>query len=32
LPGDAFALDRDVPHAERYGVAGAVVWVARRNG
>ncbi len=32
LPGDSFALDRDVPHAERYGAAGAVVWVARRSG
>jgi quercetin dioxygenase-like cupin family protein len=31
LPGDAFALDRDVPHAERYGAEGAVVWVARRS-
>jgi quercetin dioxygenase-like cupin family protein len=30
-PGDRFALDRDVPHAERYGAEGAVYWVARRN-
>ena len=31
LPGDTFALERDVPHAERYGVEGATYWVARRN-
>ena len=31
LPGDAFALDRDVPHDERYGPQGATYWVARRN-
>ena len=31
-PGDTFALDRDVPHAERYGAEGAVYWVARRSG
>jgi quercetin dioxygenase-like cupin family protein len=30
--GDAFALDGDVPHAERYGPEGATYWVARRNG
>ena len=30
-PGDRFALDRDVPHAERYGHEGATYWVARRN-
>lgn len=30
-PGDRFELDRDVPHAERYGAAGAAYWVARRN-
>jgi len=30
-PGDRFALDRDVPHAERYGPEGAAYWVARRN-
>jgi len=29
--GDAFALEREVPHAERYGQAGAGYWVARRN-
>lgn len=29
--GDTFALERDVPHAERYGDAGATYWVARRN-
>jgi quercetin dioxygenase-like cupin family protein len=30
-PGDAFTLDREVPHAERYGAEGATYWVARRN-
>lgn len=30
--GDTFALDRDVPHGERYGSEGATYWVARRNG
>jgi AraC-like ligand binding domain len=29
--GDVFTLERDVPHAERYGSAGATYWVARRN-
>jgi hypothetical protein len=29
--GEGFSLDRDVPHAECYGDAGATVWVARRN-
>lgn len=29
--GDPFELDRDVPHAERYGAEGAAYWVARRN-
>lgn len=29
--GDRFALERDVPHAERYGPEGATYWVARRN-
>jgi mannose-6-phosphate isomerase-like protein (cupin superfamily) len=29
--GDPFTLDRDVPHAERYGPEGATYWVARRN-
>jgi quercetin dioxygenase-like cupin family protein len=31
-PGETFELDRDEPHAERYGAAGATYWVARRNG
>ena len=31
VAGDTFALERDVPHAERYGQDGAVYWVARRN-
>ncbi len=30
-PGDEFALEREVPHAERYGEQGATYWVARRN-
>ncbi len=30
-PGDTFELDRDVPHAERYGADGATYWAARRN-
>lgn len=30
--GDAFELERDEPHAERYGPEGAAYWVARRNG
>ncbi len=30
-PGDTFALDRDVLHAERYGEEGATYWVARRT-
>lgn len=29
--GDAFTLDRDVPHEERYGPEGATYWVARRH-
>jgi hypothetical protein len=29
--GDAFALDREVPHAERYGPEGATYRVARRT-
>jgi len=32
LPGDTFSLERDVPHAERYGADGATYWVARRTG
>jgi hypothetical protein len=31
LPGDVFQLEREVPHAERYGDAGATYWAARRN-
>ena len=31
LPGDTFALEREVPHAERYGREGATYWVARRH-
>ena len=31
LPGDTFALEREVPHDERYGPQGATYWVARRN-
>ena len=30
-PGDTFALDANVVHAERYGSEGATYWVARRN-
>ena len=29
--GDTFALDREVPHSERYGSEGATYWVARRG-
>jgi hypothetical protein len=29
--GEWFELDRNVPHAERYGLDGAVFWVARRT-
>ena len=29
--GDTFTLEREVPHAERYGPEGASYWVARRN-
>jgi quercetin dioxygenase-like cupin family protein len=29
--GDEFALDREVPHEERYGEQGATYWVARRH-
>jgi quercetin dioxygenase-like cupin family protein len=30
-PGDEFALEREAPHAERYGPEGATYWAARRN-
>ncbi|MBL8539972.1 MAG: cupin domain-containing protein [Betaproteobacteria bacterium] len=30
-PGDTFALEAEVPHAERYGPEGATYWVARRS-
>ena len=30
-PGDEFALDRELPHSERYGAEGATYWVARRT-
>jgi len=30
-PGDEFTLAHGVPHAERYGDAGATYWVARRT-
>lgn len=29
--GSGFALDAQVPHAERYGADGATFWVARRH-
>jgi quercetin dioxygenase-like cupin family protein len=29
--GDRFELERDVPHAERYGNEGATFWAARRQ-
>lgn len=29
--GDTFTLERDVPHAERYGTDGATYWAARRT-
>lgn len=31
VPGNTFALAREVPHAERYGPQGATYWVARRS-
>ena len=31
LPGDEFALEHEAPHAERYGLAGATYWAARRH-
>lgn len=30
-PGDRFSVPHSVPHGERYGNAGATVWVARRH-
>jgi len=30
-PVTVFALQRDEPHAQRYGEVGATFWVARRN-
>jgi len=30
-PGDTFALERGVEHAERYGSDGATFWAARRH-
>lgn len=30
-PGDEFTLDREQPHAERYGQQGATYWAARRR-
>ena len=30
-PGDRFELAAGVPHAERYGAAGATYWAARRH-
>ena len=30
-PGELFELEREVPHAERYGPEGATYWVARLN-
>jgi len=30
-PGDRFELDEGIPHAERYGNAGATYWAARRH-
>lgn len=29
--GDRFELERETPHAERYGAQGATFWVARRH-
>lgn len=31
LPGATFELEREIPHAERYGGEGAAYWVARRG-
>jgi quercetin dioxygenase-like cupin family protein len=30
--GDTFAMNREVPHSERYGSDGAVYWAARKYG
>ena len=32
VPGDEFSLERETPHAERYGPQGATYWAARRRG
>lgn len=32
VPGDEFSLEREEPHAERYGPQGATYWAARRRG
>ena len=29
--GDTFEIERDAPHAERYGPEGATYWAARRH-
>ena len=31
ISGNTFAVNRQVPHSERYGAQGAIIWVARRN-
>ena len=31
VAGSTFELDEGVPHAERYGAAGATYWAARRH-
>ena len=31
VPGDRFTLERNEPHAERYGPDGATYWAARRT-
>ncbi|WP_066267193.1 cupin domain-containing protein [Hydrogenophaga palleronii] len=30
-PGESFEVQRDQPHAERYGAQGATCWVAQRE-
>lgn len=30
--GDTFAMEREVPHSERYGSDGAIYWAARKHG